>query len=74
VAHPENPYVVPSNPIADDVRVNERQLAQIGARNGPTTLRKAFETVARSDQFSRQVLSSASIKPGDVIVDVTDVS
>jgi predicted hydrolase (HD superfamily) len=74
VAHPQNPYVVPSNAIADDVRVNERPLAQVGAKNRTTALGKALQAVTGRDQLSREIFGSALIKPGDVTVDVTDVA
>jgi len=74
VAHPQNPYVVASNPIPDDVRVHERPLAQICAMNGTTALGKGFQAVTRTDQFSREVLGSASVKPGDVTVDMMYVA
>jgi hypothetical protein len=62
--------MVASNPIPDDVWVNERPLAQIGAPNRTTVLGKGFQAVACSDQLSRQVLGSDSVKPGDVTVDM----
>jgi hypothetical protein len=37
-------------------------------------LRKGFEAVAGRDQLVYEVLGSATVKPRDVAVDVTDVA
>jgi len=66
--------MIASNPVPDDVRVNERPLAQIGALNRTTALWEAFMTLPRRHQLSREILCSVSIEPGDAIVDVTDVA
>jgi hypothetical protein len=66
--------MVSGNSIPDDVRINERPLAQIGATNRTTALGKVFQAVPRGDQFPREVLGSASVKPGDVAVDVMYVA
>jgi hypothetical protein len=71
VAYAQNPHKVPGNPIADDVRINQRPLAQIGARNRTTALRKGFQAVAGRDQLMYEVRGSATVKPRDVAVDVT---
>jgi hypothetical protein len=40
VAYAQNPHKVPGNPIADDVRIHQRPLTQIGAGNKTTPLVK----------------------------------
>jgi hypothetical protein len=72
--HPQNPDVISSNPVPDDVRVDKRPLAEVGTRNWTTALRKVFQAVARANQFSREILRRAPIKPGDVTVGVVDVA
>jgi hypothetical protein len=74
VTHAQNPYVVPGNPIADDVRVNERPLTQIGAGYWTTPLGKVFQAVARRRQLMREVFGSPWVKPGNVIVDVANIA
>ncbi len=63
-----------SNALPDDVRVNEHPLAQIGATNRTTAPGKGFQAIPCGDQLSREVLGSASVKPGDVTVDMTYVA
>jgi hypothetical protein len=74
MAYPQNPYVVPANPIPDDVRVDERPLAQVGATNRTTALGKIFKAVSRGDQLPREIFGSPPVKLGNVTVDVTDVA
>jgi hypothetical protein len=74
VAYAQNPHKVPGNSIADDVRINQCPLTQIGARNMTTALGKGFHAAGRRDQLAYEVLASATVKPRYAAVDVTDVA
>ena len=74
VAYAQNLHKVSGNPIADDVRINQRPLTQIGVRNRTAALRKGFQAVARRDQLAYEALGSATVKPRYIAVDVTDVA
>jgi hypothetical protein len=59
MTHAQDAHVVVSNAVSNDVRVDNRQLAQGRAWHRPAPIGKRHEAVARSQQFFGELCRGA---------------
>lgn len=70
VPHTQDQHSVAVNAVTDDVRINDRDLAQLGAKNGSATVGKIDQAVPNRDHTASYPLGRLRIESAYVAADV----
>lgn len=62
--------MISGDPVAEDIRIDDRQFAELRAGNHPAAMRKALQAVAGGEDFTEHARSGPRVEPREVTIDV----